>query len=325
MFKEEVREIIADPRAYLRSRKGQIPPWISFLSISLFIIIGIIIFWFIQPFPGVQIHWLLFIFGTPIVLVSVYFTARVISETGMLAGYISDMVAIPAILFFRVSFAVITTFMSMLGALQNAAIAFLAHLKLGRLTEVRGRDILKAVFIGAMLGTSVGSFITFTLFDTYGGFGGTDLPSPAAQLFGFLVISLQGIGEFQLPGMNQFGDANPILVFAYLLSFAIGGFLVGRELIKHGLSSMSLVVGVLIPPATAVAILIGGFIDYRVKKRYQPQEPISKAEPLQQQMEVQDANYSRVSRILSGIVAGEAVVTVMWVLGTAISAIFSIL
>jgi hypothetical protein len=39
-------------------------------------------------------------------------------------------------------------------------------------------------------------------------------------------------------------------------------------------------------------------------------------------MEIQDANYSKISRILSGIVAGEAVVTVVWVLGTALAAIF---
>ena len=321
MFKEEVREIIADPRAYLKSRRGQLPPWISFVSLTLFMIVGIIVFWFIQPFPGIQIHWLLFLIGTPIALISVYFTARAISETGMLAGYITDIVAIPAILLFKVSFAVITTFISMLGALQDAAIALLVHLRLGRLTEVRGRDILKAVFIGAMLGTTVGSFITFTLFDTYNGFGGTDLPSPAAQLFGFLVVSLQGIGEFQLPGMNQFENVHPALVLAYLISFAIGGFLVGRELNKRGLSPMSLVVGVLIPPATAVAILIGGYINYVVKKKQDLQKPISRADPLQQQIELQDANYNRISRILSGIVAGEAVVTVIWVLGTAITTI----
>jgi hypothetical protein len=166
MFREEIREIIADPRAYLKSRRGQIPPWISFVSLGLFVIVGIIVFWFIEPFPGVQIHWLLFLIGTPIALISVYFTARAISETGMLAGYISDIVAIPAILLFKVTFVVITTFMSMLGALQDAAIALLVHLKLGRLTEVRGRDILKAVFIGAMLGTTIGSFITFTLLQT---------------------------------------------------------------------------------------------------------------------------------------------------------------
>jgi hypothetical protein len=325
MFKEEVREIIADPRAYLKSRRGQLPPWISFVSLGLFIIVGIIVFWIIEPFPGIQIHWLLFLIGTPIALISVYFTARAISETGMLAGYITDIVAIPAILLFRVSFAVITTFISMLGALQDAAIALLVHLKLGRLTEVRGRDILKAVFVGAMLGTTVGSFITYTLFNTYNGFGGTNLPSPAAQLFGFLVISLQDIGKFQLPGMSQFGDVNPILVFIYLLSFSIGGFLVGRELNRRGLSPMSLVVGVLIPPATAVAILIGGYINYLVKKKQGPEKPISRADPLQQQIELQDANYNKISRILSGVVAGEAVVTVVWVLGTAISTILSVL
>ncbi len=319
MFKEEIRDIIADPRAYLRSRRGRLPPWISFISLGIFMIVGIIVFSFLTPFPDIQIPWLLFLIGTPIAMISVYFTARAISETGMLAGYITDVVAIPAILLFRVTFAVITTFMSMLGALQDAAIALLVHLKLGRLTKVRGRDIVKAVFTGAIIGTTIGSFITFTLFETYRGFGGTDLPSPAAQLFGFLVSSLQGIGEFQLPGMNQFGDMPWIFVLIYLFSFAVVGFLAGRELTKRGLSPMSLVVGVLIPPATAVTILIGGYINYRIKK--EPEPPLTPEDPIQQQMEYQDANYNRVSRILSGLVAGEAIITVIWVLGAAISTI----
>ncbi|MFW9843356.1 MAG: OPT/YSL family transporter, partial [Candidatus Thorarchaeota archaeon] len=292
----------------------------ALVSLSMFMIVGIIIFTVLVPFPGVQIPFLLFLIGTPIALVSVYFTARAISETGMLAGYITDIVAIPAILLFNVGFAVITTFMSMLGALQDAAIALLTHLKLGRLTNVRGRDILKAVFVGAMLGTTVGSFITFTLFETYEGFGGTDLPSPAAQLFGFLVESLRGIGAGGLPGMSQFGDANPILVFIYLISFGVVGFLLGRELNKRGLSAMSLVIGVLIPSATAVAIVLGGYIHYRVKCDTEPEEPLTNEAAHQQQVELQDSNYSRVSRILSGIVAGEAVITVIWVLSIAISA-----
>ncbi|MFW9789268.1 MAG: hypothetical protein ACFFE1_16465, partial [Candidatus Thorarchaeota archaeon] len=73
----------------------------------------------------------------------------------------------------------------------------------------------------------------------------------------------------------------------------------------------SLVVGVLIPPATSVTILIGGYISYRAK---QIQEPAPLTDHLPQQVEVCDAGYSRTSRILSGIVAGEAVVTVIWVL-----------
>ena len=324
MFREEIREIIADPRGYLKSRRGHLPVWMSFVSLGMFLIVGIIVFYFIVPFPGVQIPVLLFLIGTPIAMVSVYFTARAISETGMLAGYITDIVAIPAIILFRVGFAVITTFMSMLGALQDAAIALLVHLKLGRLTNVRGRDILKAVFVGAMLGTTVGSFITFTLFETYGGFGGTDLPSPAAQLFGFLIISLQGIGGgddgvFRLPGMEQFPG---ILGFIYLFSFAVAGFLLGRELNKRELSPMSLVIGVLIPSATAAAIILGGYINYRVEKDREPEEPLTDESAIQQQVELQDANYGRMSRILSGIVAGEAVVTVVWVLSIALSAIF---
>lgn len=310
-FKEDVRQIVENPREFLRSRRGKVPVWIAFVSMGLFIIVGLVVFWFIAPFieagsRPLRIHWLLIILGTPLSLVSAYFTARAISETGMLAGYISDIIAIPAILFFRVTFAAITTFMGMLGAIQDAAIALLVHLKLGSLTGVRGRDILKAVFIGTVLGTTVGSLITFEIFSTYG-FGTVEFPSPAAQLFGFLVQSLQGIGEMQLPGLPEFS----ILGFLYLLSWGVAGFLTGRELNKRGLSPISLVVGVLIPPATSVTILIGGYISYRAK---QIQEPAPLTDHLPQQVEVCDAGYSRTSRILSGIVAGEAVVTVIWVL-----------
>ena len=315
-FKEEVREIIDNPREYIRSRRGQIPPWIAIVSMGIFMVIGIIVFWFLTPFlqsPGtpLQIHWLLFILGTPLALVSAYFTARAISETGMLAGYISDIVAIPAILFFRVTFSAITTFMGMLGAVQDSAIALLVHLKLGRLTGVRGRDILKAVFVGAMLGTTVGSLITFQLFSIYG-FGSTEFPAPAAQLFGFLVTSLADLGNFQLPGLNLFEGVSPIIAFLYLFVWAICGFLAGRELNKRGLSPISLVVGVLIPPATSVTILIGGYISYKLKQQPQPSVKITDHTP--QQIEVYDAGYSNTSRILSGIVAGEAVVTVIWVM-----------
>jgi hypothetical protein len=314
-FKEEVRQIIENPREYMRSRRGKLPLWIAFVSLGLFMIVGVIVFWFIKPFmqsgtAALEIHWLLIIFGTPLTLVSAYFTARAISETGMLAGYISDIIAIPAILFFRVTFSAITTFMGMLGAIQDAAIALLVHLRLGRLTGVRGRDITKAVFIGTMLGTTVGSLITFQIFSRYG-FGTTDFPSPAAQLFGFLVLSLQGLGDFQLPGLSQLGDLNPILAFSYLLAWGTGGFIAGRELNKRGLSPISLVVGVLVPPATSATILIGAYISHRTK---QIQKPIPHTDHLPQPVEVHEAGYTKTSRFLSGVVAGEAVVTVIWVL-----------
>jgi hypothetical protein len=312
-IKEEIRAMISDPRAYLDSRRGQIPPWVAVVSMLIFMTIGVLAFWVLRLFSGLQIHWLLFVIGSPLALVSAYFTARSISETGMLAGYISDMVAIPAILLFRVSFAAITTFMSMLGALQDAAIAVLVHLKLGSLTGVKGKDIFKAVFVGALLGTLVGSFITYMIFLTYG-FGGSDFPSPAAQLFGFLVVSLTGLGNLEIPGLDQLPNLHPLLGSAYLFVFGVIGFLAGRELNKRGMSPMSLAVGLLIPPATTVTMLIGGYIDYRMKKGKTGSNEmescgITKDSP----------RYERVSRILSGIVAGEAIITVIWVIWSAIS------
>ena len=310
-MREEIRAMIANPRAYIRDSRGQLPIWVTFISLTLYAIFGILIFSFVPIFPNLQIHWTLFVIGTPLVFVSAYFTARAICETGMLAGYISDMVAIPAILLLHVSFQSITVFMSMLGALQDAAIALLVHLKLGRFTGVRGRDIAKAVSIGMVLGTFVGSLMIYAIFTTYG-FGGSDFPSPAAQLFGFLVLSLQGIGNLELPGVNQFPGMPQEFIFFYLIAFTAVGFIAGRELGKRGMSAMSLVVGVLIPPATAVAMLFGAYIDYRVKKQdgFQPDSVGYETtySPLRKKM----------SRILSGIVAGEAIVVVIWVIWSAI-------
>ena len=74
---------------------------------------------------------------------------------------------------------------------------------------------------------------------------------------------------------------------------------------------VALVVGVLVPPATSLTILIGGYISYRTKQIRTP-TPIT--DHLPQQVEVIDAGYTRTSRLLSGIVAGEAVVTVIFVM-----------
>lgn len=309
-FKEDFRQLIENPREFLRARNGQVPVWVALVSIILFMIIGTVVFFVLRPFAGLEIHWLLFILGSPLALVSAYFTARAISETGMLAGYISDIIAIPAILFFRTTFQAVTTFMSMLGALQDAAVALLVHLKLGKLTGVRGRDIFKAVFLGMMLGTFVGSLMTYMVYSTYH-FGTAEFPAPAAQLFGFLVLSLQGLGHLMLPGMDSpiFQGVHPIIQFVYLLSFGVIGYLVGREVHKRGSSPISLVVGLLIPPATSVTMLIGAFIDYQQKKK--SGETI---DMYPDRIESAEMQQDRTSRILSGIVAGEAIVTVVWVI-----------
>ena len=310
-MREEMHEMVTNPRAYLRDNRGELPIWVIFISLTLYAIVGILIFGVVPIFPNLHIHWSLFVIGTPLVIVSAYFTARAICETGMLAGYISDMVAIPAVLLLRSTFQSVTVFMSMLETLQVAAIALLIHMKLGRFTGVRGRDIAKAVSIGMVLSTFVGSLMIYAIFTTYG-FGGSEFPSPAAHLFGFIVLSLQGIGNLEIPGVNQFPGMPQELIFLYLITFTVAGLIVGRELSKRDMSPMSFVVGVLIPPATAVAMLFGAYIDYRIKKQdgFQPDSTGHEitSSPLRKKM----------SRILSGVVAGEAIVVAIWVIWSAI-------
>ena len=88
---------------------------------------------------------------------------------------------------------------------------------------------------------------------------------------------------------------------------------------------MSLVVGILIPPATSVAMLIGGAIDYRMQGRRTYPCPVGEEPPkagIPTQSKVYDVSYDRTSRVLSGVVAGEAVVTVAWVMIDALTSMF---
>jgi len=312
-MRDDIKEMIQNPEMYLRNRNGVVPIWVAGVSTVLLTIIEIVVFSLMVP-TGVLvpagtllIPWLLFVLGPPVALLSAYITAKAISETGMLAGYISDIVAIPAIVLFKVTFAAITVFMTLLGSFQDAALAALVHVNLGRLTGVRGRDVIRAVFVGVMLGTIVGSYFIYFIYRTYG-FGGSDFPSPTAVLFAYLIQSLSALGGFQLPGMGQYPGWHPAIVFLYLVGIAVIGYFVATQLDKRGLSAMSLAVGLLIPPATAFTMIIGAVIEYRVTRKPSPAPSTS-----QGQIQFMSPRYEKTNRFLSGIVAGEAIVTVILV------------
>jgi len=313
--KAEIKELVDDPDEYLRRRNGVVPNWVALVSTLMLIVMEIAVFSILVPFGvldplGVTyVPWELFLFGPPVALLSAYFTAKAISETGLLAGYISDVVSSLAVLIFRVTFVPIARFESMIGSFQDAALAGLVHLSLGRLTGVRGRDIIKAVFIGLMLGTIVGAYFIFFIYEEMGGFGGSDFPSPTAQLFYYLITSLSG----QLPGMDKFPGVHPVLIFLYLMAYGVVGYFVGRELENRKLSGMSFAVGLLVPAATAVTMAVGGFIDYWVRKEARP---VPNGQLVQE--EVSSPRYEKTNRFLSGIVAGEAIVTVVFVFLTGV-------
>ncbi len=300
LIMQEIHEILTDPRGYLRRRQGRLPNWIPLVSLAIYTVISMLLYSFIKPFPGLEIPWLLILFGSPLALVSAHFTAKSMSETGIIAGYISDAVSIPAILFFHVTFQGIVIFMTTLGGLQDAAIALLGQLKLGTLTRVRGRDIFKATLIGIITGSIVGSLLIHMILREYG-FGTTDFPSPAAQLLGFMIKSLQELRDMRLPGMEN----HPIW---YLILFGVISGLIARELDKRGWSAMSLAVGLLVPPAYAMIMLIGGIVDYKTQVRNNTEFEIKRRE--------------KTERIMSGIVAGEGIIIAIIMLSQAIMIMF---
>ncbi len=267
------------------------------------------IFSLMSIYPLINIPWPLFIIGAPVVLLSVYFIAKAISETAMLAGYVSDILVIPAILFFRATFRAIATFMTMVGVLQDAAVALLVHLKLGVLTGVRSRDILYAVSLGMILGTFGGSLMSWSIYVTYG-FGSADFPSPIAVIFGIIVKSLQDIGDFKLPGTDQFTGLDPLQAFAYVIVLVVIGYLLAKGIGRVDLSPISFSVGLLIPPATGITMLIGGFIHYRIEKQHAIHHDIQ----ITDRTDNTPVSSERIRRVLSGIVAGEALIIAIWVI-----------
>ncbi len=307
-FKREIKRMIYDPTGYITSMRGRVPLWVAAVSVSLFVVMGIMVFSLMSLYPLVSIPWALFIIGAPVALLSVYFTARAISETAMLAGYVSDILVIPAILFFRATFRAIATFMTMVGVLQDAAVALLVHLKLGALTGVRSRDILYAVTLGIVLGTLGGSLMSWSIYITYG-FGGVEFPSPIAVIFGIIVKSLQEIGQFKLPGTDNLTGLDPIQAFLYVFMIGIFGYLLAKLISRLGLSTISFSVGLLIPPATGVTMLIGGLVHYRTEKRYTS----ATQDGQRTDREGTVLSSERIRRILSGVVAGEALVIAIWV------------
>jgi uncharacterized oligopeptide transporter (OPT) family protein len=127
-----------------------------------------------------------------------------------------------------------------------------------------------------------------------------------------------GLGNLQLPYVDRLVQlhpalAHPVLAFFYVFMFGLFGYLLSRQLLKAGLSPITLAVGLLIPPATTATMMIGALIDYRTKKHQQ-----LSWETDTMQTTTQSPEYDRTSRLLSGVVSGEAIVIAVWALGSAI-------
>ncbi|MCD6483959.1 MAG: OPT/YSL family transporter [Candidatus Odinarchaeota archaeon] len=285
---EEAREVFlasANIKFFLRQWKY------SILSLGFFFIVSTLLFSVFDVFPNIHIPVLLIFIGLPLALISAFFVARAASETGLVIGFITDALAVPAVLFFAVNFPSVILFMTSMAAIQSAAVTLLGRYVLGRRLGVDDTTVRYAAILGTLFGTIIGTILIYTFYLM--GFGTHEFPAPTAQIMGFTVLGLMELTSLTLPFAEEYG-------VAYLLFFLILGIVLSILLDKYNLSPINLAVGLLIPPSYAFPLLAGGLLSRHAKKKGE---------------EIED----KYKQVLGGVVAGEGIIVAIQVMYIAVT------
>nr|MDO8080000.1 OPT/YSL family transporter [Candidatus Freyarchaeota archaeon] len=294
-----------------------------FVILAIFLVGSFLMFYVFQPFSNVQINPLFMTISAPAVLASSWWSAMVISETGMPTGFLTDLLAVPGILGFDINFSSLIVFFTLMTVMQTSALRVIGWFKVGRELKVKDRTVLLSVLYGALFAAVVGSAIIFLLYQTYG-FGTSYFPAPTAAITGifFLTILQLKTPILQTGAMFTTGGLSIIqysqLFYQYITQpyldpyfryfphiFFILGLIIGLALSKFDLSPVSFLVGVLIPPAYSFSIMFGGGVNYYVyrKNKNKPKEDYAK----------EDSKYQD---RLSGVGAGAGLVYLIWIIIT---------
>lgn len=284
---KEIIEVLEKPNIKLFLKQWQI----TFFALAIFYVFSVFLFSVNNFFPNIYIDPILILIGLPLAVVSAFFVAKAASETGLVIGFITDALAVPAILFFSIDFPSVIIFMTIMSAIQSAAVTLLGRYVLGRNLGVDDNTVRVAAIIGTIFGVFIGTWIIYTFSRPPFGFGTHEFPAPTAQLMGFTVLGLMELTSLSLPFANNYG-------IPYLLLFLAIGIVVSIIIQKRKISPINLAVGLLIPPAYSIPLLIGGLLAKKASK-------------------ATETKVFRYKQILSGIIAGEGIVIALQIIGMA--------
>lgn len=245
--------------------KGSIPKWmtpVSMILLPLATIVGLyFIFGYLQI--ALEIFYVVAI-GVPIVLVAAFFVAMAMGETGFSTSFSVDMVLVLSILFFAPDIAILLLAFSALNAFEMSSTRTMRSLKLGSLTEVSEKDMLKAILISIIPGALIGAGTIWTFINVFGGLLGTDLfPCPTAYVTGGYVFGVrEAIVGGTLPEMYDLR-----FILAGILISIVFSYLQSKKNIR-GISPITFAVGTLIPPTYVLPMSLGAALDIYLRKRY---------------------------------------------------------
>ena len=294
------RKAFADAlKSFKRERKSSnFTYWVSPISMILLPLIALVGLYFILGSFQMTLEIIyVTIIGIPITFLAAFFVAMARGETGFATSFSIDIVLLMSILLFAPDLAILLIGFSFMNALEMSSNRTIQSLKLASLTEIREKDVLKAIIISIIPGALIGAGVIWFFINVLGGIGTNIFPCPSAYVTGGYVLGVrEAIVHGLLPEMY---DLRIILVGAVIS--IIFGVIQAKKKLK-GFSLIPFAIGTLIPATYIFPMFLGAALDIYLKRKYR------------ENLVTYNQERNKWTIITSGLFAGEGVVLMFFYL-----------
>ncbi len=294
------RKAFADAlKSFKRERKSSnFTYWVSPISMILLPLIALVGLYFILGSFQMTLEIIyVTIIGIPITFLAAFFVAMARGETGFATSFSIDIVLLMSILLFAPDLAILLIGFSFMNALEMSSNRTIQSLKLASLTEIREKDVLKAIIISIIPGALIGAGVIWFFINVLGGIGTNIFPCPSAYVTGGYVL---GVREAIIHGLlPEMYDLRIILVGAVIS--IIFGVIQAKKKLK-GFSLIPFAIGTLIPATYIFPMFLGAALDIYLKRKYR------------ENLVTYNQERNKWTIITSGLFAGEGVVLMFFYL-----------
>lgn len=285
--------------------KSVVPTWMTLASMILLppaVLLGLyFIFGYFQI--ALEIFYVVAI-GVPIVLVAAFFVAMAMGETGFSTSFSVDMVLVLSVLFFAPDIAILLLGFSVLNAFEMSSTRTMRSLKLGSLTEISEKDMLKTILIATIPGAAIGAGTIWIFINIFGGLGTNKFPCPTALITGGYIFGVrEAIVGGSLPEMYDLRFILAGIIFSIIFSY----FQSKKNI--RGFSPITFAVGMLIPSTYILPMSLGAALDIYLRKKYN------------KDVKAHGVARTKWTIITSGLFAGEGVILMLFSFASLLSLI----
>ncbi len=245
--------------------RSSIPLWLTPLSMILLPLVIIPTLYLALGFLQTVTFEIFYIvaMGVPIVLVAAFFVVMSWGETGFATSFHVDMVLVLTVFLFAPDIAVLLLGFSVLNAYEISSTRTIRSLKLGSLTEVSERDVLKTTLLATLPGAAIGAGVVWIFINVFGGLGTDLFPCPTGYVTGGYVLGIrQAIVSGTLPAMYDWRFILVGITLAILFSY------VQSKIKVDMVSPITFAIGMLIPPTYIFPMALGATLDVYLKRKY---------------------------------------------------------